>query len=456
MTWRLLLPLIARVVASAAQRTAGSCNAWMCVNATLDGGVVQYELTNLEEPLGWMAVGWGERMPHTHMVVVWPNSDGTTTLSQRYARGHIEPHLERTPPRVASVPAVETSWLGTTTLKFTAPLRNTTDLDSTEDPLALTPRIAAFSPYAPASADADAHLYAHTGKGQILLALGEPDDSDTPADDSDDADSPPKEELPAEESPAKTTPAYYPSSAGLLAIHGAFMLLAFGVLLPIGALVARLGRTQTRNWIVGHKALQAYAGAPAILLGLVAAAAGVSSRGAEHVHDRHQAFGVLLVTLYVVQAALGVYIRRQKKTTAHPRRNIMHVALGVCVVGMGLFQVRSGLHEWDSHMPETLLPGWAYDAHGLWAAVCVIIYLLGLFLLRRQFAQEQAMFGRSRDAHDEEDIVLSDNTGYNEASRSPTLVEEGAHGGQGAYKDDGRRDSTKGRDEVHEPLLGRR
>lgn len=42
-------------------------------------------------------------MDHTHMVLVWPNDDGTITLSQRFALGHHEPGLVANPPRVAKL-----------------------------------------------------------------------------------------------------------------------------------------------------------------------------------------------------------------------------------------------------------------------------------------------------------------------------------------------------------------
>ena len=73
-------------------------------------------------------------------------------------------------------------------------------------------------------------------------------------------------------------------------------------------------------------------------------------------------------------------------------------------------QVRSGLHEWDSHMPNMTVSDWAYPMHGAWAAVClhranspyasrlidsllqlcVLLYVFGFCLLPRQFAQEKA------------------------------------------------------------------
>jgi hypothetical protein len=37
------------------------------------------------------------------MVIMWPNSDGTITLSQRKASSEVEPKVDSSPPRVASL-----------------------------------------------------------------------------------------------------------------------------------------------------------------------------------------------------------------------------------------------------------------------------------------------------------------------------------------------------------------
>lgn len=42
-------------------------------------------------------------MSGSPIVVVWPNSDGTFTLSQRMATGHVMPEVDSNPPRVATM-----------------------------------------------------------------------------------------------------------------------------------------------------------------------------------------------------------------------------------------------------------------------------------------------------------------------------------------------------------------
>lgn len=42
-------------------------------------------------------------MTDAKMVITWPNSDGSITLSQRTATGLVEPDPDPNPPRIATV-----------------------------------------------------------------------------------------------------------------------------------------------------------------------------------------------------------------------------------------------------------------------------------------------------------------------------------------------------------------
>jgi hypothetical protein len=41
-------------------------------------------------------------MTDSAMVIMWPNRDGSVTLSQRAAAGHVQPTVVQNPPRVAT------------------------------------------------------------------------------------------------------------------------------------------------------------------------------------------------------------------------------------------------------------------------------------------------------------------------------------------------------------------
>lgn len=47
--------------------------------------------------------GFGSHMAGSPMVIMWSNSDGTITLSQRSASSEVQPKLDSNPPRVASL-----------------------------------------------------------------------------------------------------------------------------------------------------------------------------------------------------------------------------------------------------------------------------------------------------------------------------------------------------------------
>ena len=56
----------------------------------------------------WLTVsciyrGFGNRMANSAMVIMWPNSNGSITISQRTAPGHVMPTVDTNPPRVATV-----------------------------------------------------------------------------------------------------------------------------------------------------------------------------------------------------------------------------------------------------------------------------------------------------------------------------------------------------------------
>ena len=68
--------------------------------------------------------GFGTQMANTPMVIMWPNSDGSITLSQRRAPGEIMPTVDSSPPRVASADAAASDLSGTQPkLTFTIPVR---------------------------------------------------------------------------------------------------------------------------------------------------------------------------------------------------------------------------------------------------------------------------------------------------------------------------------------------
>jgi hypothetical protein len=55
-----------------------------------------------------------------------------------------------------------------------------------------------------------------------------------------------------------------------------------------------------------------------------------------------QICGVILLALCLVQAMFGVFIlqRQPKHGRIHPLRNIVHVVLGLAIIGLSFYEVR--------------------------------------------------------------------------------------------------------------------
>ncbi|KAG6840707.1 hypothetical protein C0991_004951 [Blastosporella zonata] len=236
----------------------GQCGLYLCVNATINDDMVTYEMTGLEEPLGWLALGFGTRMKGTHMVVMWPNEDGTTTLSQRKAFGHTEPLPAEYPPRHAVIaePRVSTLWhpKAVKTLAFSIPV-NQTILSWSNPTERLIWAYGKIRPEKPHYSELTQHYIA----GFLRLNLGGTMPEFVPTVEP----APPVEmkmpQVTDEAAPPVTAVATPPASlpkrhsSRIILAHGVLGSIGFLVLLPAGALFARWGRTFTSNWFQVHR-----------------------------------------------------------------------------------------------------------------------------------------------------------------------------------------------------------
>ncbi|KAG8688197.1 hypothetical protein FRC11_005888 [Ceratobasidium sp. 423] len=107
--------------------TGGSfCGTLVCVSGTISGSQTIYTLNTTASfaNLGWMAVGFGQRMIGSPMVIMWANDNGSLVLSQRQATAHAEPQVVSSPPRVATVRSDLSSLTGSAiTFSFSMPAR---------------------------------------------------------------------------------------------------------------------------------------------------------------------------------------------------------------------------------------------------------------------------------------------------------------------------------------------
>ncbi|KAG7092252.1 hypothetical protein E1B28_008617 [Marasmius oreades] len=377
----------------------GGCNRFLCVNATVHDNSITYQMTPLRGPAGWLSLGFGRRMANSHVVILWENDDGTTTISTRFATNHSEPVYEPNPARTVWQPELKpANWHphANTSMSFEIQRYHGQIQGMGSDPL-LTDHIWAFSYFRPNSSAPDVHMLQHYVAGRLVLDLNKDlvqhvhHESDIGSDE------------PSRPVVESTEPAIPYTTHELLVLgHGILASIGFLVLLPIGSLAARWTRTITPKWFKVHHISNYLLGLPVISIGWFLGPLAVFDAQATHFLDAHQICGLLLFGLYLLQILLGRYIHAKRKLpgrSAHPPSNILHACFGLTVIGLAFFQVRSGMDEWERVTGRPSVAHWCHIALKAWAVILPITYFIGLCLLRRQFHQEQQGIGPARGSN---------------------------------------------------------
>ncbi|KAG8694389.1 hypothetical protein FRC09_009882, partial [Ceratobasidium sp. 395] len=172
------------------------------------------------------------------MVIMWPNQDGTVTLSQREATAHAMPQVVPNPPRVASVRTDLSSLTGSVSLSFTVPSSGQT----------VENMIYAMSIHKPASNDPAAPLQQHNFNGAFSLDLtqtvadlpGGPASATGTTTPTSSALPLPTQSSGSSNGPTLSIP--YTSREKKFIAHGVLSALGFCFFLPIGVLQARFLR----------------------------------------------------------------------------------------------------------------------------------------------------------------------------------------------------------------------
>ncbi|KAI0630134.1 hypothetical protein C8Q77DRAFT_244220 [Trametes polyzona] len=362
-------------------RGGSTCSDLMCISGLVNGSTVQYVLQSKGgADLGWMAMGFGSQMANTPMVIMWPNSDGSITLSQRKAPSEVMPTVDSSPPRTATLDASASDLTGKLPkLSFTIPADSSSSTAQTI--------IWAFGNVKPDSAAVDATLIQHLESNPIQIDMSRAvSDADivhlaNPATD------------PNSSSGTVDTP-LLPFQKKIVA-HGLLCTIGFLIMLPAGAILARYARTYTSTWFTGHWAFQfAFAG-PVIIAGVALGISAVETAGAKHLDDDHKKWGIAIFVLYFVQIALGAVIHYVKPTSwtvgkRRPLQNYFHAVLGLLIIALGFYQVRSGFHtEWAAVSGRPPISNAANIVWYVWVVLIPVLYFAGLALLPRQFRMER-------------------------------------------------------------------
>ncbi|KAF8515434.1 hypothetical protein JB92DRAFT_2914771 [Gautieria morchelliformis] len=339
----------------------------ICITGTVSGSTVTYELQSTSsQSLGWMAVGFGDRMANTPMVVMWPNINGSMTLSQRQAPGAVMPTPVASPTSVAT-PATRRS-----TLTGSQPvLAFTITGSATQETL-----IWAFSTARPSSA-ADSPLKKHDAAGRVTLDLTRTLTSINGT---------------IVSSPFDPDPPLLPYQKMIIA-HAVVATFGFLFLLPGGVLLARYTRTISSKWFTGHWVLQAALAGPVIIVGCALGIVPSQQLGI-HLSTRHQILGVVLLVLYFVQCVVGALIHFVKvpfKTRfGRPPQNYCHAILGLAILALAFYQIRIGFRdEWPIQTGRLPVPKAVYIVWVVWLVAFSVLYFGGLGYLPRQWRQER-------------------------------------------------------------------
>ncbi|KAJ7587081.1 hypothetical protein C8J56DRAFT_91195 [Mycena floridula] len=342
-----------------------------------------------------MGMGFGSQMTGSSMVIMWSNSDGSITLSQRKATGESEPPVDANPSTVATLATDLSVTSGTVQFVYTMPSTSATSQNI----------IFAFGGTNPRNPAVDASLEEHLDYGNAKLDLTKVISSSSDGGYGGGS---------GDSSTTIETEPLLPYQR-LIVVHAILCVIGFLLFLPAGALLARYLRTSSPSWFMGHWIAQFAISAPLILAGFALGLASVSQAGARHLDDSHKKWGVAIFMLYLVQCGLGAVIHwvKPKRSTRRPPQNYLHAVLGLAIIGLALYQVRSGYSEEWSKTTSREVPSAINTIWYVWVIILPVLYAVGLAFLPRQFRQEAMSRHRyGTDGSDDDHMNMTNRQKY--------------------------------------------
>lgn len=374
------------------------CSRAMCISAIVHNNqTTSYDLTVTQSQVGWMALGFGQSMVSSPLVILWRDtSNGNTIVSQRAATDFVEPSVVSSPNPVASPLSYRAASNSTAmTLSFFVP-------STTETRQNL---IWAWSKETPGGNTPDASIVQHDDTGSFILSLTNPlpDSVDGPTSSGGGGGYGGGTSTRAPTPTGTSNSDSGDDDVSLISIpltrsqrvfvaHGVLLTLAFMVILPLGALQARLSRTFVPGkwWFMAHWILQWPVSSVCIIVGFALAVSEVNRLQSGQLDSTHKKWGLVLVILYIVQCSYGgvIHFYKSAKATKRPLQNYGHAVLGLLIIALSFWQVYTGLNtEWKRvggrYIPDSIWTWWK-----VWVVMISVLYLLGLGLLPRQYRKE--------------------------------------------------------------------
>ncbi|GAA5982038.1 hypothetical protein JCM5350_000624 [Sporobolomyces pararoseus] len=344
------------------------------------------------EKTGWLAIGLGTKMSNSDYLIGWAMVSGSSVnwvLSHRLPNGgHNTPQMASTTGSTQTtdffhiVPELSTSTTGSpfTTLAWLRELQPPSNyptssavsnaaVDRTSTNLRM---IYASASKDPASTNEASDVAQHNRPyGSFSQDISQPINlaASTPF---------------GESGTGKSANGGWTKRDKVLIAHAAIGGVGAVIFVPAGVLLARLGRSGT--WFPWHRAIQFFSAA----LIIVSAIIGITQTDGGHFEDDHTRLGLIVLILFVLQPALGVFAHWTKGgaplTSAHPSFSrpfpsivrIVHILLGIIVTGLAYAQVASGFDEWQSSSDaQTSVPLAVKVVFWILLVLAVVLYLAG-------------------------------------------------------------------------------
>jgi protein-S-isoprenylcysteine O-methyltransferase Ste14 len=168
--------------------------------------------------------------------------------------------------------------------------------------------------------------------------------------------------------------------------HGALMFIGFGVFLPVGALIARYGKSTSTavgprpTWFRIHTALQSF-GFVVVLAAFILAVVSREKYGDDgdddddddgHFSGTHGGLGIAAFVLAFVQASQGM-LKAQGEGPCDKVLRIVHRALGYSALVIATVAMFTGFYQLEPHAPRVLV--------GLYAGWVGLLFLVGVVIV---------------------------------------------------------------------------